>query len=280
MNPFITIDSTALILLLAFSVSVLGLFVFIWSMSNDFFNTKISGSRIIFAKNEIGLVEDPAANQHNKELQHAAGDTNATLTAAELKDRRTADDSSARPAFVCFIAAMAWLIIGSAAAIISSIKLHNPDWLVDSAWLTFGRMRTIHLNSIIYGWASMAGIGVSVWLIPRLLKTPLVGAKFVYWGAVMWQAALLCGLVLIGLGHTDGMEWLEMPWQVDIFIIVGGALMGLPLFLTLANRKVDHLYVSVWYIGAALIWFPILFLVAKINYQKHIAEKQFFFKNK
>lgn len=79
MNPFITIDSTALILLLAFSVSVLGLFVFIWSMSHDFFNSKQSGSRVIFAKNEIGLVEDPAANQQNKELQHAAGDTDASL---------------------------------------------------------------------------------------------------------------------------------------------------------------------------------------------------------
>lgn len=264
MNPFIIMDSTALILLLAFSVSVLGLFVFIWSMSHDFFNSKESGSRVIFAKNEIGLIEDPSSNQTDHELQHAAGDTDASLSVAELKDRQIADDSSAKPAFICLISAMAWLIIGSAAAIISSIKLHNPDWLVDSAWLTFGRMRTIHLNSVIYGWASMAGIGVSVWLIPRLLKTPLVGAKFVYAGALMWQAALLCGLVLIGLGHTDGMEWLEMPWQVDIFIIVGGALMGLPLFLTLANRKVDHLYVSVWYIGAALIWFPILFLVAKI----------------
>ena len=55
-----------------------------------------------------------------------------------------------------------------------------------------------------------------------------------------------------------------MPWQIDIFIVLGGALMGLPLFLTLAKRKVDHLYVSVWYIGAALIWFPILFFIANI----------------
>ena len=198
MNPSTIIDNTSLVLLLAFSVSVLGLFVFIWSMSNGFFNTKESGSHIIFAKDEIGLVEDPAASQTDHLLQDAAGPTEAHLTDEDLKDRQIADDSSAIPAFVCFLAAMCWLIIGSAAAIVSSIKLHNPDWLVDSAWMTFGRLRTIHLNSVIYGWASMAGIGVSLWLIPRLLKTPLVGAKFVYWGAMIWHVALMCGVTAIG----------------------------------------------------------------------------------
>lgn len=264
MNPAPLIDNTALILLLAFSVSVLGLFVFIWSMSSGFFNTKQSGSHVIFEKNEIGLVEDPASNQTDNELQDAAGETDASLSAKELEDRQIADDSSAIPAFVCLLAGMCWLIIGSAAAIIASIKLHEPDWLVNTAWMTFGRLRTIHLNTIIYGWASMAGIGVSLWLIPRLLKTPLRGAKFVYAGAFIWHTALMCGVAAIGFGYTDGMEWLEMPWQVDIFIVIGGALMGVPLFLTLAKRNVDHLYVSVWYIGAALLWFPILFFVANI----------------
>ena len=257
-------DNTALILLATFIVSVLGLFIFIWSMSNGFFTTKQGGANIIFAENEIGLVEDPAANQHDQKLQNAAGKTDASLSEKDLADRLIADESSAKPVFSCFIFSMLWLVIGSAVAILASIKLHNPDWLVDSAWTTFGRMRTIHLNTIIYGWASMAGVGVSLWLLPRLLKTPLVGAKFVYWGVVIWQLALTAGVIAIGMGYTDGMEWLEMPWQIDIFIVIGGALMGLPLFLTLANRNVDHLYVSVWYMGAALIWFPILFFIANI----------------
>lgn len=264
MNPAPMMDSTALILLLAFSISVIGLFVFIWSMSNGFFNTKESGSHIIFEKNEIGLVEDPAANQTDHKLQQAAGETNASLTDKELNDRQIADNSSATPTFVCLLAGMCWLILASSAAIIASIKLHQPDWLVDSAWMTFGRLRTIHLNGIIYGWCSMTGIGVGIWLIPRLLKTPLRGAKFIYWGAFIWHTALMCGIAAIGFGYSDGMEWLEMPWQIDLFIVLGGALMAVPLFLTLAKRNVDHLYVSVWYLGAALIWFPILFFVANI----------------
>lgn len=256
-------DSTALTLLLAFSVSVIGLFVFIWSMSNGFFNTAQSGSHVIFGKNEIGLIEDPASYE-KKALQHAAGETDGILTVEELNDREIADKSSSLPAFVLLLTAVCWLIFGSTAALIASIKLHNPDWLVSSAWMTFGRLRTIHLNGVIFGWSSMAGLGVSIWLIPRLLKTPLVGANFVYVGAVIWHVALMCGIAAIGLGYTDGMEWLEIPWQIDIFLVIGGGLMGLPLFLTLVNRKVDHLFVSVWYIGAALIWFPILFFVANI----------------
>ena len=141
MNPSPPIDSTSLVLLLAFSVSVLGLFVFIWSMSNGFFNTKESGSHIIFEKDEIGLVEDPATSQSSHELQDAAGKTDASLSAAELDDRLIADKSSAIPAFVCLLASMCWLIIGSAAAIVSSIKLHNPDWLVDSAVCNYNNVQ-------------------------------------------------------------------------------------------------------------------------------------------
>jgi cytochrome c oxidase cbb3-type subunit I len=254
-------DTTALILLLTFLASVLGLFVFIWSMSNGFFSIKQSGANVIFAKNEIGLTEDHTDNQ---ELQNAVGNPTSNISAIELKERLIADMSSAKPVFICLLAAVCWLILGSVAAIISSIKLHNPDWLVNSAWMTFGRLRTVHLNAVIYGWSSMAAIGVSLWLIPRLLKTPLVGAKYVYCGALIWNIALICGVTAIAFGYTDGMEWLEIPWQIDIFIVIGGAFMGLPLFLTLVHRKVNHLYVSVWYIGAALIWFPILFFIANI----------------
>jgi cytochrome c oxidase cbb3-type subunit I len=55
-----------------------------------------------------------------------------------------------------------------------------------------------------------------------------------------------------------------MPWQVDILLVLGGALVGVPLVFTLQRRRVDHLYVSVWYMGAALFWFPVLFLVGNI----------------
>jgi cytochrome c oxidase cbb3-type subunit 1 len=157
-------------------------------------------------------------------------------------------------------------VLGSAAGLIASQKLTSPDFLTQTAWLTFGRVRTAHLNIVIYGWASMAGLGIALWMLPRLLKTNLVGERFAVAGAGLWNAGVAAGVAAILSGWTDGLQWLEIPWQIGILLAVGGALCAVPLFLTLLRRKVDHLYVSVWYISAALVWFPILYVVAKVPY--------------
>ncbi|HQZ07904.1 MAG TPA: cbb3-type cytochrome c oxidase subunit I, partial [Burkholderiaceae bacterium] len=135
---------------------------------------------------------------------------------------------------------------------------------VQQAWLTFGRIRTIHLNAVAYGWAPMAGLGVALFIIPRLLKTPLIGARYAFFGGVLWNAALIAGLGSIGAGISDGLEWLEIPWQIGTLFALGGALIALPLVFTLVNRRVEHLYVSVWYMACALFWIPVLFIVAKM----------------
>ncbi|MDE2452155.1 MAG: cbb3-type cytochrome c oxidase subunit I, partial [Burkholderiales bacterium] len=173
------------------------------------------------------------------------------------------DASTAPLVYFFFGSAMVWLLVASFAGLTASIKLHEPDWLTGQAWLTFGRIRTIHLNSVAYGWAPMAGLGISMFVIPRLLKTPLMGARFAFVGAVLWNAALIAGLGSIAVGINDGLEWLEIPWQVGILFALGGALIALPLIFTLVNRRVLHLYVSVWYMACALFWLPVLFIVAK-----------------
>lgn len=176
--------------------------------------------------------------------------------------RSRADKSTSLVVGVCLTLAVVWLVLASFAGLISSIKLHSPDWWVQYEWLTFGRIRPIHLNLVAYGWCSLAGIGVAIWLIPRLLKTELVGAKYALIGGALWSIGVFAGTVAIATGHSDGLEWLEYPWQIDILLVVGGALVGFPLWLTLLQRKAKHLYVSVWYIAAGLLWFPVLFLIA------------------
>src|SRR3546814_8820051 len=100
-------------------------------------------------------------------------------------------------------------------------------------------------------------------MMPRLLKTKLLGGRVAIAGAVLWNVGLIIGLASIASGHNDGMEWLEIPWQVGLAFVVGGAMIGLTLVLTLQRRQVEHLYVSIWYMGAALFWFPVLYFVAK-----------------
>lgn len=254
----------SLILLMTFGFSLLGLMVFVWSMSKGFFGTGGKGAKVIFEEHELGHVEEHAVADDSA-LQAAVGQPpDQDISEAAIADRLAADNSSALPAFAWITSGVIWLMLGSMAGLISSMKLHMPDWLVDQAWMTFGRMRVLHLNAVGFGWSSMIGIGVALWLIPRLLKTPLVGARYALWGALIWNVAVTVGLNAIALGYSSGMEWLEIPWQVGLLFVVAGGLAAMPLFLTYANRQVDHLYVSIWYIGAALLWFPVLYFIAKI----------------
>lgn len=139
-----------------------------------------------------------------------------------------------------------------------------PDWLVGEAWQTFGRVRTMHLTAVLYGWITNAALGLIVWLPPRSLRTRLFGAPWVMLGGAFINIAIASAIGAIGAGWSDGMEYLEMPWQIGLFIVVGFVCIIGPVLYTLVNRKVESLYVSVWYLVAALLWITLLFLVAKL----------------
>lgn len=157
-----------------------------------------------------------------------------------------------------------WLVLGSAFGLIASLKMHLPDWLNDAAPLTFGRMRTMHLNSVIYGWLTLAGISAALFLVPRIFKTHLRGSALAWAGLVVWNIGTGIGVWAIATGWTDGLEWLEIPWQVDGLLALGGALFATPLVMTALKRNIDHIYVTAWYYLGALVWFPVLFIIGNL----------------
>jgi cytochrome c oxidase cbb3-type subunit 1 len=265
------------LLALSFLISVLGLFLFIWAQTQGLMRAGPDAAAVIFEKGEVGVVEEPAVSSTQRitlqDIERSSVDTHFSSDSkgmvagsAELEAREAQDRSSRAAAFAFLTSSILWLVLGSIAGLIASQKLTSPDFLTQTAWLTFGRIRTAHLNMVIYGWASMAGLGIALWMLPRLLKTNLVGERFAVAGAGLWNAGVAAGVVAILSGWTDGLQWLEIPWQIGILLAAGGAMCAVPLFLTLLQRKVEHLYVSVWYISAALVWFPILYVVSKIPY--------------
>jgi cytochrome c oxidase cbb3-type subunit 1 len=133
------------------------------------------------------------------------------LTPEEADERAHLDASSRLPVLIALSGAVVWLVIASVFGVIASIKLHAPDWLVAQSWLTFGRIRPAHLNAVAYGWCSLAGLGVAIWLFPRLLRTPLVGSRTAAAGIVLWLCGVAGGIVAILLGRSAGLEWLEFP---------------------------------------------------------------------
>ena len=105
-------------------------------------------------------------SQFAGEAELISGTTGADqLAPTDLEIRLHADASSRLPVLVCYGAAMVWLIVGSLFGELASLKLHWPDLLTREGWLTFGRIRTAHLNAL-NGWGSLAMIGTSLWLWP------------------------------------------------------------------------------------------------------------------
>lgn len=183
-------------------------------------------------------------------------------TREDVENRLRADRSSRRPVLLCFATSVFWLLVGTVFGDLASLKMHLPDLLASPAWLTFGRVRPAHLNAMIYGWASLAMLGVSLWMIPRLIHTELRWVRFATTGVWIWNIGLMIGVGGMLFGLTDGIEWLEMHrWLADPWLVIGGGMVGLSILRTLAARDIDHLYVSVWYITAAYLWFPIIFMV-------------------
>jgi len=201
-------DSAVISLLGAFTLSILGLFAFIWSLRQGLLVENPRGASVIFAQGEIGQVDDPALTASDQaRLQasaaptdgHAASHTMRSMDAREMQDRVDSDQSSAFPVFMFIMFACFWLVLGSAAGWVASVKLHEPDWLTQYAWLSFGRIRTLHLNAVIYGWSSNACLAVIVWVLPRLLRTRLVGAPWVMLGAPCSMPA-------------SAQAWAPSPW--------------------------------------------------------------------
>lgn len=257
----------AFLLAATFIISVGGLALLIWALANDQFTMGESAARTIFAPGEVGDIEDPGTPpQDRSEMQRQRGDDSAASDdrQQELEARALADQSSRTPVIWWIASALGWLLFGSLLGLVASLKLHLPEWLVEDAVLTFGRVRPAHLNTVAYGWASMAGVGVGVWLIPRLFKTRLIGGSYATAGAVVWNLGMLLGTGALLFGESDGLEWLEFPWYADIPLVTGGALAAVPLILTLLDRRVQHLYVSAWYLLGALVWFPMLFITGNI----------------
>jgi cytochrome c oxidase cbb3-type subunit 1 len=166
---------------------------------------------------------------------------------------------------ISFAAALAWLLIGSIFGDVASFKFQFPDWLTGSSAWTFGNVRTAHLNAMSYGWASLAMIGVSLWLVPRLVHAPLRWPRLAIAGVAIWNLGLVLGIGGVLLGYTDGLEWLEMDRHfADPLLVLAGGCVGVSIIGTLARSRAEHLYVSLWYVASAFVWFPILFVLGNL----------------
>ena len=174
------------------------------------------------------------------------------------------DVSCRVPLLVLFLSAAVWLLIGSVLALIASIKFHSPDFLAQSAWLTYGRVRPACLDSMLYGFCVQAGLGVALWLLARLGRTRLAQTWLAILGAALWNLGVTIGVGEILAGNSTCFESLEMPSHAAVIFLLGYLLLGIAGVLTFHRRQECQLFPSQWFVFTALFWFAWIYSTAAL----------------
>lgn len=205
--------------------------------------------------------------------------------ATDANERALVDASCRVPVLLFISSAVFWLLVGTLLGLIASIKMHHPYFLIElppwfaiqlnkfspngtvdfiNSVLTFGRVRPAHLNVVAYGWASAAALGVAIWLMARLCRVPLRFPSLVAAAMVLWNIGIAIGTIAILGGKSTSIEWLEFPPYATFLLFVSYALISIWGVYMFVHRKPGHVYVSQWYIMAALFWFPWLYGTANL----------------
>ncbi len=194
----------------------------------------------------------------------ASGSASATSAGAGAPRLSAAEiDASCRwPLLVLFLSAIGWLVGGTVLALIASIKLHGPGFLAGCEWLTLGRVRPAAMNALLYGFASQAAMGVLLWQFCRLGNVRLLFPGPIIIAGNFWNLGVTVGVVAILAGESTGFEWLEMPRYAAGILFAAYAVIGICAAATFHLRRERALYVTQWYLLAALFWFPWVYSAA------------------
>ncbi len=139
------------------------------------------------------------------------------------------------------------------AGFVAAVELVAPDLTGNIAWLLFSRLRPIHVNLVLFGFVTPALLASAFYFVPRLLRTPLYSEKLGIVTVVLWNIALFAIVITVAAGYTQGREYAEMIWPIDAGIVLAFCLIFFNFVMTVKNRKEKILYVSVWYVLAAVI---------------------------
>ncbi|HWX19754.1 MAG TPA: cbb3-type cytochrome c oxidase subunit I [Candidatus Binatia bacterium] len=168
------------------------------------------------------------------------------------------------PLLVMFLSAAIWLVIASAFALIASIKFHSPNFLADCPWLTYGRVWPAYTNSVLYGCCLQAGLGTILWVFTHLGLTTLAQRGLVTLSASFWNLGVTIGVLGILGGDSTGFQNLEMPSYATLFLFLSYLLIGFWAVITFHQRRQRALFVSQWYLFAALFWFAWIYSTAQL----------------
>jgi cytochrome c oxidase cbb3-type subunit I/II len=189
---------------------------------------------------------------------------------AEYLDRRevgagdvvTFDDRTPR---LFMLATVIWGLVGMLVGLVIALQLFIPALNFDTPWLTFGRLRPLHTNAVIFafcGNAIFAGIYHSS---QRLLKTRMFSdalSAVHFWG---WQLIIVLAAITLPLGFNSTKEYAELEWPIDLAITAVWVAFAINFFMTVKIRREKILYVSIWFYMATIITIALLHVVNNLE---------------
>ncbi len=157
-----------------------------------------------------------------------------------------------------------WFVVAPSMGLLGATELMAPDLTENIGWLVFGRIRPIHVNLVLFGFVTPGLLAAAFYYLPRLLRTELYSEKLGFITVLAWNVTLVFAVVSLALGYSQGREYAEMIWPVDILVVFAFALVFVNFIMTIARRKEPILYVSVWYACAAVVLTAVTFALGNV----------------
>jgi cytochrome c oxidase cbb3-type subunit I/II len=156
------------------------------------------------------------------------------------------------------LATLLWGLVGMLVGIVIALQLANPVFNFGLPWISFGRLRPLHTNAVIFAFAGNAIFTGVYYSTQRLLKarmwSDLLG-RLHFWG---WQAIIVAAALTLPLGITQSKEYAELEWPIDVAIALVWVVFAVNVFGTIVRRRERHLYVAIWFYIATLVAIAVL----------------------
>lgn len=138
-------------------------------------------------------------------------------------------------------------VVGMLVGLLLAVMFIFPNITDNIPWLSFGRLRPLHTNAVIFAFVVNAIFGGVYYSLQRLLKTRMYSdllSNINFWG---WQLIIVAAAITLPLGYTSSKEYAELEWPIDIAIAVVWVVFGINMIMTILNRRERHLYVAIWF---------------------------------
>ncbi|MCA1777916.1 MAG: cytochrome-c oxidase, cbb3-type subunit I [Xanthomonadaceae bacterium] len=163
------------------------------------------------------------------------------------------------------IMTVVWGIVGMLVGVLIAAQLIWPDLTHGIAWLSYGRLRPLHTNAVIFAFGGSALFATSYYVVQRTCQTRLFSdalAAFTFWG---WQVVIVGAAISLPLGKTMGKEYAELEWPLALLVAAVWVVYAVVFFGTIMRRKIKHIYVANWFYGAYILTIAVLHIVNNLS---------------